>query len=50
MARLKKEKRVSLKREKEKSHKVTLNISIVANRGIMSGIIIRNRNRIKKLK
>jgi hypothetical protein len=48
MARLKKEKKISLKKEKERSHKVTLNISIVINRGIISGIITRNRNKTEK--
>jgi hypothetical protein len=35
MTRLKKEKRVSLKREKIRSYKVTLNALIMANRDIM---------------
>jgi hypothetical protein len=48
MARLKKEKKISLKKEKERSHKVTLNISIVINRDIISGIITRNRNKTEK--
>jgi hypothetical protein len=35
MARLKEKKKVSLKKEKERSHKVTLNILIVGNKNIM---------------
>jgi hypothetical protein len=49
MTRLKEERRASLKKEKERSHKVTLNILIVVSRGIMLGIITRNRNKTEKL-
>jgi hypothetical protein len=40
VARLKKEKRASLKREKKKSHKMILNALIVARQGITPGIAI----------
>jgi hypothetical protein len=49
VTRLRKKKEASLKREKEKSYKVILNILIIISRGIMPGIATRNRNRIKKL-
>jgi hypothetical protein len=49
MARLKKEKRVNLRKERARNHKVILNISIVASQGIMLRIITRNRSKIKKL-
>jgi hypothetical protein len=50
MARLKKEKRANLKKKKERSHKVTLNILIIVSRDIMLGIATRNRNKTKKLR
>jgi hypothetical protein len=49
VARLKKKKRVNLKREKERSYKVTLNALIMISRGIMSEIATRNRSRMEKL-
>jgi hypothetical protein len=42
MTRSKKEKKASLKKEKEKSYKVTLNTLIMASRDIMLGITTRN--------
>jgi hypothetical protein len=50
VTRLRKEKRASLKREKEKSHKIILNILIVVNKGIIPGIVTRNRNKTEKLR
>jgi hypothetical protein len=50
MARLKEEKKANLKREKKRSHKITLNTSIMISRGIMPGIITRNRNKTEELK
>jgi hypothetical protein len=50
MTRLKKERKASLKREKARSHKMTLNILIVANRGIILGITTRNRSKTEKLR
>jgi hypothetical protein len=49
VARLKKKRKVNLKREKKKSHKVTLNTLIVINKGIISGITTRNRSKTEKL-
>ena len=40
--RLKKEERANLRKEKKKSYKVTLNISIMGNKNITQGIAIRN--------
>jgi hypothetical protein len=40
ITRLKEEKRVNLKKEKERSHKITLNISTVGNKNIMRGTAI----------
>jgi hypothetical protein len=48
MTRSRKEKKASLKKEKKRSHKVTLNTSIIANRGIMPEITTQNRNKTKK--
>jgi hypothetical protein len=50
VARLKEEKRISLRKERARSHKVTLNILIVTSRGIILRIAIRNRNKMEKLK
>jgi hypothetical protein len=47
VARLKEEKKNSLKKERERSHKVTLNILIIRNKDITQGIAIRNLNKIK---
>jgi hypothetical protein len=49
MARLKREKKISLRKKRAKSHKIILNILIVASQDIMSGIITRNRNKTEKL-
>jgi hypothetical protein len=45
MARLKGGKRVSLKKEKERSHKVTLNALTAGNKDIMRGTAIRSLNK-----
>ena len=45
MARLKEEKGVNLKKEKERNHKVTSNILTVRNKNIMRGTVIRNLNK-----
>jgi hypothetical protein len=50
IARLKKEKKISLRKEKVKSHKMILNALIIVNQDIMLRIITRNRNRMEKLK
>ena len=50
VARLREEKRVSLRKEKERSHKLTLNTLIVGNKDIMRGTAIRNLNRTEQLK
>jgi hypothetical protein len=50
VARLKKEKKVSLKKEREKSHKVTLNALTVGNKNITQGTVIRNPNKTKQPK
>jgi len=42
VAPLRKKRKVSLKKEKVKSHKMTLNILIVESKGIISEIAIRN--------
>jgi hypothetical protein len=49
MARLRKEKKANLKREEKKNHKITLNALIMASRDIILKIVIRNRNKTKKL-
>jgi hypothetical protein len=48
VTRLKKERKASLKKEGEKSHKIILNASIVTSRGIILEITTQNRNRMKK--
>ena len=45
MARLKEEKEVSLKKEKERNYKVILNALIMRNKDIMRGTAIRNLNK-----
>jgi hypothetical protein len=45
VARLKKEKKINLKKEKERNYKVTLNTLTVGNKNIMRGITIRNLNK-----
>jgi hypothetical protein len=47
--RLKKKKKVSLRKERVRSHKIILNVLIVVNKGIMPGTATRNRNKIEKL-
>jgi hypothetical protein len=49
MARSKEKKRISLRKEKTRNYKITLNTLIITSRGIMPEIITRNRNKIKKL-
>jgi hypothetical protein len=50
VARSKKKRKINLKKERVKSHKVILNISIVVNRGIIPGIVTQNRNKMEELK
>jgi hypothetical protein len=50
VARLREKKRVSLKKEKERSHKVILNILTVGNKDIMRGTVIRNLNKTEQSK
>jgi hypothetical protein len=50
MTRLRKEKRISSKKEKERSYKVTLNVLTVRNKNIMRGTVIRNLNKTEQLK
>ena len=50
MARLKEEKKVSLRKEKERNHKITLNALIVRNKDIMRGTAIRNLNETEQSK
>jgi hypothetical protein len=45
----KKKKKVSLKKEKARNYRVTLNALIVINKGIMLGIVTRNRSKTEKL-
>ena len=45
MTRLKKKKRINLRKEKEKSHKVILNTLSVGNKDIMRETAIRNLNK-----
>jgi hypothetical protein len=47
VARLKKRKKASLKKEKKRSHKITLNALTVRNKNIMRGTAIRNLNKTK---
>jgi hypothetical protein len=44
--RLKKEKRVSLRKEREKNHKKILNVLIAANKNIMQETATQSLNRI----
>jgi hypothetical protein len=50
MARLKEGKRVNLRKEKKRSHKVILNILTVGNKDIIRGITIRNLNKTEQPK
>jgi len=45
MTRLKEERRVNLRKERKKSHKVILNILIVGNKNITQKTAIRNLNK-----
>jgi hypothetical protein len=45
VTRLREGKRINLKKEKERNHKVTLNALIMGNKNIMRGTIIRNLNK-----
>jgi hypothetical protein len=50
VARLKKKRKINLKKEKEKSHKITLNALTVKNKDITQRTVIRNLNKTKQLK
>jgi hypothetical protein len=50
ITRLKKGKKTSSKKKEERSHKMTLNALIIANRDIMPGIATQNRSKTEKLK
>jgi hypothetical protein len=45
MARLKEEKRVSLKKERERNYKIILNALTMGNKDITQGTTIRNLNK-----
>ena len=47
MTRLKKEKGINLRKEKERNHKVILNALTVGNKDIMRVTVIRNLNKTK---
>jgi hypothetical protein len=47
-ARLKEERRVSLKKEREKSHKMILNVLITVNKDIIQRTATLSLNRIKE--
>jgi hypothetical protein len=46
--RSKKKKKANLKRERERSHKVTSNASIMTSQDIIPGIATQNRNKIEE--
>jgi hypothetical protein len=50
MARSKEERKVNLKKEREKSHKVILNALTVKNKDITQGTAIRNLNKTEQSK
>jgi hypothetical protein len=50
VTRLKKEKKVSLRKEKERSYKMTLNALTMGNKNITQGTAIRNLNRTERPK
>jgi hypothetical protein len=50
VARLKKKKKVSLRKERERNYKMTLNALTVRNKGITQGTAIRNLNKIEQPK
>ena len=47
MTRLKKGRKVSLRKERERNHKITLNALIMRNKNITQETAIRNLNKIK---
>jgi hypothetical protein len=49
VARLKEKRKISLKKKRARSYKVTLNALIMVNKGIILGTAIRNRNKMEKL-
>jgi hypothetical protein len=49
VARLRKKRKVSLRRERVKNYKTILNTLIVVNKGIILRTTTRNKNRIKEL-
>jgi len=50
MTRLKEERKISLKKEKEKSHKITLNVLTMGNKSITQRTVIRNLNKTEQSK
>jgi hypothetical protein len=50
VTRLKKGKRINLKKEKKRSHKMILNALTVGNKNIMRETAIRNLNKTKQSK
>jgi hypothetical protein len=50
MARLRKEKKISSKKERAGNYKVILNALTIRNKDIMPGIATRNRNKTEELK
>jgi hypothetical protein len=50
VTRSKEKKRVSLKKEREKSHKVTLNALTVRNKNITQKTVTRNPNKTERLR
>jgi hypothetical protein len=50
MTRLKEERKVSLRKKREKSYKVTLNALIVGNKDITQGTVTRNLNKTEQPK
>jgi hypothetical protein len=50
MTRLRKKRKISLKREKAKNYKVTLNALTAGNKNITLKTATRNRSRIEKLR
>jgi hypothetical protein len=50
VTRLKKEKKVNLKKERKRSHKIILNTLIIRNKDITQRTVIRNPNKTKQPK
>jgi len=50
VTRLKKEKKVSSKKEKKKNYKITLNALTIGNKNTMRGTAIRNLNKTEQPK